>query len=106
MAAGAGGLSGERGHRRRPRFANVEYNEPAEDSPGLAYFDADGTLCLYEAAEEVAKTDTAAVVTSIDYDTTGRKFRLKKTVVTVLEKADEDAAWTDWLTLTDECDVS
>jgi len=91
---------------KRPRFSTTEYNQPTANSPGLAYLDANGDLQLYEAAQETPKTDTVAVVTSIDYDTTAHAFRLKKTPVRVLEKAAEDASWTPWLTLADECDIT
>ena len=88
---------------QRPRFPHTEYNPPADDSPGVAYYDENGDLQLLEAVEEVPKTDEVAVVTSVRYDTAGHKFQLKKTTVRVLEKADEDAAWTDIVALT-ECD--
>jgi len=43
---------------KRPRLTNVEYEQPSADSPGLAYYDADGNLQLYEAVEEFPKETT------------------------------------------------
>ena len=87
----------------RPRFAHTEYVEPGADSPGIAWYDADGDLQLLEAVEEVPKTDLVAVLTSIRYDTTAHEFQYKKTNVRVIETEDEDAAWTAITDLT-ECD--
>lgn len=42
---------------KRPRFTHVEYAQPATDSPGLAYYDDQGDLQLYEAVEEIPETD-------------------------------------------------
>ena len=85
------------------RLPKTEYAEPGADSPAVAYRDAAGDLYLYHVAGEVPVTKVAEVVTSFRYDTTSHKFQLKKTAVRVLEKADEDAAWTDVVALT-ECD--
>jgi len=87
----------------RPRFAHTEYVEPGADSPGVAWYDAQGDLHLLEAVEEVPKTDLVAVLTSIRYDTTAHEFQYKKTNVRVIETEDEDAAWTAITDLT-ECD--
>ena len=92
------GLSPECG-----RLPKTEYAEPGADSPAVAYHDASGSLHLYHVAGEVPVTKVAEVVTSFRYDTTSHKFQLKKTAVRVLEKADEDVAWTDVVALT-ECD--
>lgn len=93
----ASGLSPECG-----RLTKTEYAEPSADSPAVAYRDAAGDLHLYHVAGEVPVTKTVAVVTSFRYDTTTHAFQLKKTAVRVLEKADEDAEWTDIVALT-EC---
>ena len=85
------------------RLPKTEYTEPAADSPAVAYFDASGDLQLYHVAGEIPVTDEVEVITSFRYDTVSHKFQLKKTAVRVLEKADEDAAWTDVVALT-ECD--
>jgi hypothetical protein len=45
---------------KRPRFTKVEYEEPGADSPGLAYYDQEGAIQLYEAVEERPKTDKCA----------------------------------------------
>ncbi|HUU90110.1 MAG TPA: hypothetical protein VM238_02750 [Phycisphaerae bacterium] len=87
----------------RPRFAHTEYVEPGADSPGTAWYDAQGDLQLLEAVEEVPKTDLVAVLTSLRYDTTAHEFQYKKTSVRVIETEDEDAAWTAITDLT-ECD--
>jgi len=92
------GLSPECG-----RLPKTEYVEPGADSAAVAYRDATGGLHLYHVAGEVPVTKMAEVVTNFRYDTTSHKFQLKKTAVRVLEKADEDAAWTDVVALT-ECD--
>jgi len=85
------------------RVPKTEYTEPGADSPAVAYRDASGSLHLYHVAGEVPVTKVAEVVTNFRYDTTSHKFQLKKTAVRVLEKADEDTAWTDVVALT-ECD--
>jgi len=85
------------------RLPKTEYSEPGADSPAVTYRDASGSLHLYHVAGEVPVTKLADVVTSFRYDTASHKFQLKKTTVRVLEKADEDAAWTDVVALT-ECD--
>jgi len=43
---------------KRPRFTHVEYAQPSADSPGLAYYDDQGALQLYDAVEEIPETDT------------------------------------------------
>jgi len=85
------------------RLPKTEYAEPGADSPAVAYRNASGSLHLYHVAGEVPVTDVAEVVTSFRYDAATHAFQLKKTAVRVLEKADEDAAWTDVVALT-ECD--
>ena len=46
-----------------------------------------------------------AIATSIRYDTASHKFQLKKTTVRIIEKADEDANWTDIVALTEYDDT-
>jgi len=85
------------------RLPKTEYAEPSADSPAVAYRDASGSLHLYHVASEVPVTKVTEVVTSFRYDTATHAFQLKKTAIRVLEKADEDADWTDVVALT-ECD--
>lgn len=79
----------------RPRFTNTEYNQPATNSLGLAYIDGAGALQLYEAVEEVPKTDLVQLQTQYRVDGANKKFQVKYRNVRVLEAEDEDAAWTD-----------
>ncbi|MBN2585013.1 MAG: hypothetical protein JXL80_18270 [Planctomycetes bacterium] len=85
------------------RLPKTEYSEPSADSPAVAYRDSAGDLHLYHVAGELPVTKTVEVVTSFRYDTATHAFQLKKTAIRILEKADEDAEWTDVVSLT-ECD--
>ena len=45
----------------RPRYAKCTYETPSADSPGLAYWDADHVLHLYEVLEEIPDTTECEV---------------------------------------------
>jgi hypothetical protein len=77
------------------RFTNVEYLQPPEDSPGVAYLDSGGNVQLYHVAGEIPKTDRVQVQTQYRIDGANNKFQVKHRYIRVLEAEDEDAAWAD-----------
>jgi hypothetical protein len=79
-----------------PRVANCQYNQPADNSPGLAYYDAAGTLQLYHAAEEIPTTDLVTFVTDVQID--GSLHYQKKTRQVRVLEADAESGWTTWAT--------
>ena len=77
------------------RLTNVEYLQPPEDSPAVAYLDSGGNVQLYHVAGEIPKTDRVQVQTQYRIDGPTNKFQVKHRYVRVLEAEDEDAAWSD-----------
>lgn len=78
----------------RPRYANCEYDQPADDSYGKAFFDASGNLQLYECVQEKPKGDVVRLQSQYAIDGPNKKFYVKYRQVLVLEAYDEDGTWT------------
>lgn len=77
-----------------PRVPNCKYNTPADDSPGIAYYDGT-TLHLYSVAQEIP---TCAVVTNItDFQVVDGSYEIQVKTQDSLVWDNKDK--TDWITV-------
>ncbi len=81
-----------------PRITEVEY---VAATTGLAYYN--GTTLVLAYTDEAPLSNEQAMISKVQYDVSTHKFQYKKRILRVLEVNDEDAEWSDIVTLT-ECD--
>ena len=76
-----------------PRFPACKYNQPSDNSPGIAYYDGAGAIHLYSVAEEIPTTTVVTNITDFKVDDPTKPYQIKPQAQLVLD-ADDKSDWT------------